>query len=240
MTIYAIGDIHGDLAQLEQALNRIEADGGADAPLVVLGDLVDRGPASRGVIELLRAGVAAGRDWTVIRGNHDRMFLNFLTDGTIEDANIKSGLPWSHTRLGGQTTLASYGVTFDDARALADIHAETAQAVPADHLQFLQDQPLFHEAGDLLFVHAGIRPGVPLADQQENDLIWIRDVFLDDPRQHPWLVVHGHTALEAPAHMGNRVNLDSGAAYGRALTSAVFEDGQIWTLGAEGRDALIP
>lgn len=239
MTIYAIGDIHGDLAQLDTALERIAADGGSDAKLVVLGDLVDRGADSRGVIDTLLQGIGAGRDWTVIRGNHDRMFLNFLETGVVDDANIKSGVPWTHQRLGGPATLASYGVVFDD-RPLADIQAEAAQAVPPAHLEFLHTQPLHHQAGELLFVHAGIRPGVALSDQVENDLIWIRDGFLDDARRHPWLVVHGHTALDAPAHMGNRVNLDSGAGYGRPLTTAVFEDGAVWTLGPNGRVPLTP
>ena len=107
--LYVIGDIHGEIAMLDTALNLIAADGGADAPLISLGDLVDRGPGSCAVIETLMQGQAAGRDWTVLKGNHDRMFQRYLEDGRIHDARVVSGVDWLNPRLGGYKTLVSYG-----------------------------------------------------------------------------------------------------------------------------------
>ena len=92
----------------------------------------------------------------------------------------------------------------------------------------------------VLFVHAGIRPGVALADQSQDDKLWIRGEFLDDRRPHPRLVVHGHTHVPAPEHHGNRVNLDSGAGYGHPLTTAVFEGRACWHLTETGRQPLMP
>jgi serine/threonine protein phosphatase 1 len=236
--LYVIGDLHGQIAMLDTALERILADGGADAPLISLGDLVDRGPGSRAVIDTLLQGQASGRNWVVLKGNHDRMFHRFLEDGRIHDARIMSGASWLHQRLGGAATLASYGVTGLHRRPISDLAADARAAVPATHLQFLQSLPLCHQVGDLLFVHAGIAPGVALPDQAEDDLLWIRDPFLNHTPPHPFLVVHGHTALETPAHYGNRINLDSGAGYGRPLTIAVFEGGRVWTLEPDGRRPL--
>lgn len=237
--IYAIGDIHGQFELLDQALAWIEADGGAGAPLVFLGDLVDRGPDPGGVIDRLIAAQAAGRDWTVIKGNHDRMFARFLLDGTVHDDQIKSGLSWLHPRLGGAATLAAYGVEDAGVRPLAPVLTEAQAAVPQVHIDFLNALPLLHETGDLLFVHAGIRPGVALAEQVEDDLLWIRADFLDHAGAHPWLVVHGHTALDYPRHHGNRINLDGGAGYGRPIYPAVFDDGDCWLLTETGRVPLM-
>ena len=238
--VYAIGDIHGQYALFETALRRIEADGGAAAPMVSLGDLVDRGPDSRRVITHMIEARAEGRDWTVLKGNHDRLFQGFLEQGSLGDARLRSDLDWLHPRMGGGVTLASYGVWAVPGRAVEELLIEAREAVPPDHLAFLRDMPAYHLRGDLLFVHAGIAPGVPLEAQSEDDLLWIRAPFLDHTAPHPWLVVHGHTALTAPAHYGNRVNLDSGAGYGRPLTVAVFEEGRVWTLEKEGRKPLMP
>lgn len=236
--IYAIGDIHGQIGFLEQALDWIEADGGTDADIVFLGDLVDRGPNSRAVVELVSSAQAAGRNWTVVTGNHDRMFTRFLDDGALHDAQIKSGLDWFDRRLGGLGTLASYGVTDAGSRPFAEVLEEARAKVPEAHRAFLKGLPYYEERDELLFVHAGIRPGVPLAEQVEDDLIWIRADFLDDARPHPWLVVHGHTAIDIPCHHGNRVNLDGGAGYGRPLYPAVFEGPKAWMLDEGGRMSL--
>ena len=238
--IYAVGDIHGHLDQLDRALALIEADGGPAARIVFLGDLVDRGPDSRGVIERLIQGQAAGRPWQVLRGNHDDMFCQFLADGTVENARIKSRLTWTHPRLGGLATLASYGVDPADDTPLPALCAAAQGAVPPAHLAFLHGLPRHVERNGLLFVHAGIRPGVPLGVQDPEDLIWIRDPFLEDPRPHPWLVVHGHTALDYPQHFGNRVDLDGGAGYGRPVHPAVFERRDCWLLTDAGRVPLTP
>ncbi len=244
MRSYAIGDIHGQFGLLQRAHDLIAADraqtGDAAAPVIHLGDLVDRGPDSRGVIDLLVAGIAAGQPWQVIKGNHDRMFVGFLQDIRYHDAGLRHDLAWLHPRLGGSATLASYGVAHAGDRPVASVHAEALAAVPPGHRQFLLTRPICVLRGQVLFVHAGIRPGVDLHDQTEDDLVWIRSPFLEDRRDHGVLVVHGHTALDAPAHMGNRVNLDSGAAYGGPLSVAVFEGRDVWLLGDNGRTRLVP
>ncbi|NKB29379.1 MAG: serine/threonine protein phosphatase [Rhodobacteraceae bacterium] len=242
--IYALGDIHGQLDQFHNAHRLIAEDrarvGDLAAQVVHVGDLTDRGPDSRGVLEALIAGQAAGKPWVVLKGNHDRLFYRFMDDPTWHDPAIKSGLHWLNQRLGGATTLASYGVSGaveDDAEA---VHRRAVDAVIPDHLAYLRALPLTHRFGDLFFAHAGIRPGVALSDQVEDDLVWIRNNFVDDTRDHGVLVVHGHTVIEAPTHYGNRVNLDGGAAYGRPLVPAVFEGRQVWTLTDEGRVPLRP
>jgi len=239
-TIYAVGDIHGHLNQLDRALALIAADGGPEAEVVFLGDLVDRGPDSRGVIDRLMQGQAAGRPWRVLRGNHDDMFRRFLHGGVVNNARIKSGLTWTHPRLGGLATLASYGIAAGEGTPESALFDAARGAVALDHLAYLDSLPRRIEQGELLFVHAGIRPGVPLAAQDPEDLLWIRGAFLDDPRPHPWLVVHGHTALEYPRHFGNRIDLDGGAGYGRPVVPAVFEGRDCWLLSDAGRVPLIP
>lgn len=236
--IYALGDIHGQTGFLDRALGLIERDGGADAEIVFLGDLVDRGPDSRGVIETLMAGLGAGRPWHVIKGNHDRMFSRFVRSGEQHDARILSGLGWMNPRLGGPMTLESYGVRNSANMPLEDAFAAAAEAVPAEHLAFVEGLPLYLERDGVLFVHAGILPEVPLADQVEDDLVWIRAVFHAHVLPHPWLVVHGHTALEYPEHFGNRIDLDGGAGYGRMIHPAVFEGRDCWLLTDEGRVPL--
>ncbi len=244
MTIYAVPDVHGHSAELDRVHELIEADrareGARGAPVVHLGDLNDRGPDTRGVIDRLIGGLARGEPWIVLRGNHDRMFLNFVRDGALRDVGLSSpNSTWLRPALGGTATLASYGVEVCERAPEAALDA-ARRAVPQAHLDFLAERPLWHEAGELLFVHAGIRPGVPLAQQTEDDLVWIRDGFLWDERDHGWLVVHGHTALDEPTHFGNRIDLDAGAGYGRPLVAAVFEGRACWILGPGGRQALQP
>lgn len=221
--IYAVGDIHGQRAFLDAALDRIERDGGPDATVVFVGDLVDRGPDSPGVIDRLREGVAAGHPWTVLCGNHDRMFQTFLRRGHLHNDNIKSGRIWLDERLGGLATLAAYGVEGLGRRSSDQILEDARQRVPASHLKFLDSLPLSHQTEDCFFVHAGIRPGVPLDGQAEDDMLWIRDEFLSDRRRHPKLIVHGHTPVDEPTHYGNRINTDCGAGYDRPLEPVVIE-----------------
>jgi serine/threonine protein phosphatase 1 len=258
--LYVIGDIHGQKEMLDHALGLIAADGGPDAQIVFLGDYTDRGPNSKGVIETLLAGRDAGKPWTFIKGNHDKMFAGFVTTGQEHDPRVKSQISWINRRLGGITTLASYGVegmpqfAFQgDGREVlksytlgdriidpATVQAQAQGLIPDDHIAFLQNLPLTHETDDLLFVHAGLRPGIPLDQQDPEDLIWIRDGFLENRADFGKLVVHGHTALDAPQHYGNRVNLDGGAGYGRQLVPAVFEGRDCWLLTPAGRQSLRP
>jgi len=240
MPIYAIGDIHGHLDKLEEVMARIVADGGPDAEVVFLGDLVDRGPDSKGVIEFVLNGLKQGRNWTVLTGNHDRMFRYFLEPSPRVDMRLRPDLYWLHDRLGGRETLASYGLTFDAEARLSEIHAAARATVPDEHVTFLTQLPYTKLHGNLLFVHAGIRPEVALEDQLDDDLCWIREDFLNYPYPHPWLVVHGHTPVVRPTHFGNHVNLDTGAGYGEAITAAVFENGRVWHLTSEGRQELTP
>ncbi|WP_270725417.1 metallophosphoesterase family protein [Shimia sp. Alg240-R146] len=238
--IYAIGDIHGQIDLLDDMLTRIEADGGPDAQIVFLGDYVDRGPDSQGVIERLRMGLDAGRNWICLKGNHDRMFEWFMEDTPRHDPHLLVDFFWLHKRLGGVQTLESYGIDVSYEDRLFAVHERAKATVPQEHVEFLKSLHIYHQHDDLLFVHAGIKPGVALADQHENDLVWIRQGFIDDDTRHPWLVVHGHTALQKATHFGNRIDLDGGAAYGRPLCAAVFEDGKVWQLKPEGRVALEP
>lgn len=242
MHIYAIGDIHGHLDLLKSAHHRINADMAlhGHGRIVHLGDLVDRGPDSRGVVEYLMTGVMAGRDWVVLKGNHDRLFSGFMVDPAWRDPGLKPEHSWLHPRLGGAATLASYGVRNPADRPIGPVHADAVAAVPAAHLAFLAGLPtsLAHE--EVLFVHAGIRPGIALARQTEDDLVWIRKEFLEDTRDHGALVVHGHTAIDKATHYGNRLNMDSSAAYGGPLSAAVIEGRRAFLLTDAGRVPLVP
>jgi len=244
MRTYAIGDIHGHLDLLKAAHALIAADraaiGDAEAPVVHVGDLVDRGPDSRGVIEFLMQGQQVGAPWVVLKGNHDRLFTLFMTDPADRDPGLRSELAWLHPRIGGGPTLASYGLHAPADRPLGQVHAEALEAVPAAHVDYLRNLPTWHLRDDVLFVHAGVRPGIDLREQTEDDLLWIRHEFLDDTRDHGALVVHGHTALEAATHYGNRLNLDSSAAYGGPLTAVVIEGREVWHLTDAGRVRLGP
>lgn len=238
--IYAVGDIHGHLASLDHALELIEADGGPEAEIVFLGDYVDRGPDVRGTLQRLIDGRNAGRPWTFLKGNHDRMFARFLSDATLHDDRIASGKPWMNPSLGGAQTLASYGVHDAGSRPIDEVFEEARKKVLAEHVAFADGLPLWHETKDKIFVHAGIRPGIPMERQDEDDLVWIRDGFLEDTRDHGKLIVHGHTALDHPVAYPNRINLDGGAGFGNPLWPAVFEGRDCWLLKDRGREPLRP
>ncbi|MDP7152568.1 MAG: metallophosphoesterase [Paracoccaceae bacterium] len=233
--LYVIPDIHGHADKLAHALDLIEADGGPDAKIVFLGDYIDRGPDSKGVLQHLIDGHAAGRNWTFLKGNHDRLMAYFFADPMLFDAQFLIGYSWFHERLGGIETLASYGVEVREGRRHSEVLAEARQAVPQSHLDFINGLTLTHLAGECLFVHAGIRPEVALERQIEQDLVWIREEFHDYRKPHPWLVVHGHTVVPQPTHYGNRINLDAGAGYGRPLAAAVIEGRDCWLLTDTGR-----
>lgn len=236
--IFVIGDIHGQIDRLHEALELIAAEGGPDARIVFVGDFVDRGPDSRGVIELLMQGQAEGRDWTCLMGNHDRFLLRFLGNPRYMDPNVSRPLLWIDPPLGGARTLASYGVDVSEDRALADIHADALEAVPQAHRDWIAGLPRYHETEEHIFVHAGLRPGVPLKHQKEDDLVWIRAPFLDWKGDWGRLVVHGHTALEVPQLYPNRLNMDGGAGYGRPLYPGQLLGREAFLLGPMGRVRL--
>lgn len=240
MTIYAIGDIHGHVDKLDRALALIEADGGPGAEIVFVGDYVDRGPDSRAVIQALIDGTQAGKPWTCLAGNHDRMMAWFFEDEPRHDPHLLIGFHWFHDRIGGIETLASYGIDVPKQIRMNDLQRSARPHIPDDHLSFLRGLKTTQEAGPLLFVHAGIRPGVPLAEQTEEDLVWIRQEFHHHTDPHPWLIVHGHTPVETPTHFGNRVDIDSGAAFGRPLIPVAIEGRDVYALTDAGRVPLTP
>ncbi|MBF9036296.1 serine/threonine protein phosphatase [Rhodobacterales bacterium HKCCE2091] len=238
MTLYAIGDIHGQYDKLRRAHDRVAADrareGTEDAELVHIGDLVDRGPDSAGVIGLL-AGLAADDPRVIVlRGNHDHMFHEFLTE-PAEAPTVRGRFHYLSKNIGGRETLASYRVPGWRDESL---FRNARQTVPEDHRAFLAALPYTHRAGECLFVHAGIRPGIALEDQDPMDLIWIRDEFLWDTADHGPLVVHGHTPAERVEHWGNRLNLDTGAGYGGPVSAVAIEGRRVFLLTDTGREPI--
>jgi serine/threonine protein phosphatase 1 len=233
MTLYAIGDIHGHRDQLRAAHELVAADrarhGAGDAPLVHVGDLVDRGPDSAGVVDDLMRLCAADPSCVVLMGNHDAMMVDFLADAPGA---------WLFPANGGRATLASYGVDPDLPEAALQ-HAARA-AVPAAHRAFLRGLPRSFAHDGCFCVHAGIRPGVPLDAQDPDDLIWIRREFLDDPRDHGPLIVHGHSPVAQVEHHGNRLAIDTGAGHGRALSAVVIEGREAALLTPDGREPIRP
>jgi serine/threonine protein phosphatase 1 len=231
MRIFAVGDIHGRLDLLEAMHRRIAGDLASSPPedwrIVHLGDYGDRGPHTSGVIAHLTARKQRDPRVITLRGNHDQSFLDFL--GVGDRVRL-------FERYGGFETAASYGVTadFSSPEAASATREALVAAMPADHLRFLADLPLFSELGDFFFCHAGIRPGVPLSEQDPHDLLWIRETFLNDPRLHPKIIVHGHTPVAEPELMANRVDVDTGAYYSGLLTALVIEGKEKKVLSVSG------
>lgn len=241
--IYAIGDIHGHRDMLAEAHRRIAEDwrefgGRGEATVVHIGDLCDRGPDTKGVIQFLLDGIAEGRKWIVLKGNHDRMFSTFLETGEVTDDRLAADLVWTDPRLGGQTTLASYTRRKGRLESDEKFRNRARAAVPDDHAGFLAGLPVWYRAEGKIFVHAGIRPGFPMDAQDEDDLLWIRDEFLWHLGEHEALIVHGHTPVEEPTHYGNRVNIDTGAGWGHELVPVAFEKNRLFALFATGRLAM--
>jgi serine/threonine protein phosphatase 1 len=211
--VYAIGDIHGCLDRLVALHQRIAADLAArpvERPLVLhVGDYVDRGPDSAGVVRHLLEGFP-GAEMVNLMGNHEHMML----DG-LDLADPDAFDHWMQN--GGRASLRSWNVPNDAARhRLRDL-------IPAEHLRFLRRLAPHHREGGYLFVHAGIRPGVPIEDQSPLDLMWIREPFLSWPGDHGAVVVHGHTPMEGPVVKSNRIGIDTGAVLGGSLTCAILE-----------------
>ena len=237
--IYAIGDVHGhrdELAKVHDWIAHDQAVHGS-APVVHVGDLTDRGPDSRGVLDFLISGQAAGENWIALKGNHDRMFSLFLESEPKRDHRLRPELDWLHPRVGGLATLESYGVKTD--RDM-DIHSAARTAVPELHREFLKSLPTMFHTDQLLVVHAGIRPNVALESQEEDDLLWIRDEFIFNTDDHGVFVVHGHTPVESVSHCGNRLNIDTGAGYGQPLSAVVIEGQEVFQITARGRKAIPP
>lgn len=228
--VYAIGDIHGEAALLEALLGKIRDDAAAreGAPLAVfLGDYVDRGPDSRSVLDLLCDAPLPGFAIDALTGNHEQGMLAFLTDPL-------SGMAW--LEFGGLATLSSYGVaiqpgTVTPAR-LRDYRDQLAERLPDEHRRFLHRLKPWVVHGDYLFVHAGVRPKIPLAAQRMEDFLWIRDPFLAWPDRHEKMVVHGHSVRFAPELLPNRIGIDTGAYATGVLTAVALEGRDLRVLQA--------
>jgi len=224
--IYAIGDIHGCGDRLRALHDLILADservaarsGAAERTVAIyLGDYVDRGVESREVVDVLLSKPLPGFDCVYLKGNHEDFLLRFLERG--EDS-----APWLLN--GGDATLRSYGV--DPYAGGRDpgprgLRAALAAAMPEAHLRFFCGLRLSHVEGDYLFVHAGLRPGIALGEQDPEDLLWIRTPFLDSRADHGKIVVHGHTPTSVPEVRDNRIGIDTGAVYGGPLTALVLQ-----------------
>jgi len=219
--IYAVGDIHGRIDLLNKLHARIVADAETAQNLrrviVYLGDYVDRGPGTFDVLDVLINEPLAGFERVHLKGNHEDMMLEFLT-GPPKPTWISNG---------GIATLASYGVeppvTLCHPADLETFRRRLQRALPSDHLGFLQGLRLCHTEGDYFFVHAGVRPGVPLEDQIPYEMMWIRDRFLLSDADFGKRVVHGHTPNLVPEVFENRIGIDTGAFYTECLTCLVLE-----------------
>jgi len=234
LRLYAIGDVHGrfDLlnAMHEAIAAEIERDRPADWRIIHLGDYVDRGPDSKGVLDFLSERSVTNPRIVTLAGNHDVGFIDFL------DVPDERGL---FANWGGDATARSYGVEADfrDPLRLSYGHVALVRAVPARHRRFLEQLAFSAEFGDFFFCHAGIRPGVALDRQSKDDLIWIRDRFLDHPGLHPKVVVHGHTPHYEAQVLANRVNVDTLAYQSGALTAFVVDGTEKRILNVRGLGA---
>lgn len=226
--IYAIGDIHGCLAQFAALVDAIETDdalrGEADTLIILLGDLIDRGLDSAGVISFARS-LASRRNLRILMGNHEEMFLEALRDDEI----LRHFL-----RFGGRETALSYPI---DARTytaadLNDVRAMMLGAIPAEDIAFIQSFEDYIAIGDYLFVHAGIRPGIPIEEQHTSDLRWIRGPFLTSSENFGAVVVHGHTIANEVQIRPNRIGIDTGAYKTGRLTALALQGTARWLIEA--------
>jgi serine/threonine protein phosphatase 1 len=227
--VYAIGDIHGRLDLFAALIRAIEEDdrarGLADVTVILLGDLIDRGPHSAGVLKAVRMWQAV-RKLRVICGNHEEMFLD-----SFDDLNVFRGF----MLYGGRETVLSYPV---DAAAFEAAELEEAQAmmigaVPREDIEFIARFEDYVVIGDYLFVHAGIRPGQPLQEQSPQAMRWIREPFLSHAGLHDRIVVHGHTICDEVELERNRIGIDTGAYMSGRLTAIGLEGDQRWLIEAQ-------
>jgi serine/threonine protein phosphatase 1 len=218
--VYCVGDIHGRLDLLDALHERMAEDCSGyagEVEFIYLGDYVDRGEQSHGVIQRLIDHPLSPATTVFLRGNHEQAMLDFM-----EHPDHASG--WLH--FGGLATLTSYGVQLQptlSASVPEELAERLRQKIPDSHLAFLAETQLYHTAGSYCFVHAGIRPGLPLDRQHPDDLLWIREEFLADPGPHPFIVVHGHTPRDQVECLPQRIGLDTGAYYSDVLTCLVLE-----------------
>lgn len=231
--VYAVGDIHGRLDLLDELLGMIQLDsdgrgGGAETTLIFLGDLVDRGPNSRGVIDRLLSVSRQLPNSRFLLGNHDEVFLKAARG----DEKALRFL----TRIGGKETILSYGMSEDEylTAGYDELTAFLVSAVPEEHIRFLSKFEDYACVGGYLFVHAGLRPGVDITQQNGADLRWIRGDFLNFRKLHSHLVVHGHTISSEADVRSNRIGIDTGAFASGRLTAIGLEGPERWFVSAQG------
>lgn len=232
MRVYAVGDIHGRLDLLDELLERMEADnagrGNADTTVIFLGDLIDRGPNSAQVVQRLMELGSGSDQIRFLLGNHEEVFLKSLRG----DAKA---LPF-FVRIGGKPTILSYGIDEADysAAEYPELLTMLRAKVPQTHIEFLSAFEDMIVVGDYAFVHAGVRPGVPLDRQEPANLRWIREEFLDHEAPFEKIVVHGHTIYDEVEERGGRIGIDTGAYASGRLTAMGFEGTDRWVIQTSG------
>jgi serine/threonine protein phosphatase 1 len=220
MRLYIIGDIHGRSDLLDRVVDQINRDiekfGTRECLTVTLGDYIDRGPDSRGVLDRLSKNPFPTR-FIALKGNHEALFETFLQHPSVAEQ-------WRH--LGGLETLHSYGIVVNDlmlGRGFEEAARALHTAVPKKHLDFLSSLKNCISIGGYFLCHAGVRPGVPLDRQNIDDLLWIRDEFLNSELTYEKMIIHGHSPNEWPEVKPNRVNIDTGAFATGRLTCLVID-----------------
>jgi len=233
MRVYAVGDIHGRLDLLEILLDLIDEDqkerGSLPATIIFLGDYVDRGPSSKEVIDTLIGGLDSALSPVFIKGNHESLLLSFLYDPAPDNFWLKSG---------GDAALLSYGIDSDLVQfarlgtptGIHEAALRFREMLPASHLRFYRELRLCWRIGGYFFAHGGVRPGVPLHEQREEDLLWIRDLFLTSNKDFGAVVVHGHTPARDPQSLPNRIGVDTYAFKSNKLTAVGLEGKERWFL----------
>lgn len=241
--VYAIGDVHGRLDLLVELLDMIGRDDWRrkqrdETCLILLGDYVDRGPQSRDVIDFI---IKLREQWpsmTCLMGNHEQVF-QMAINGDEQAVRF-----FTRDGVGGCETLMSYGITKRQIKELApgELWDMIDKAVPQEHKDFLASLNSQAIIGDYAFVHAGIQPGVPLADQEDTDLYWIRDAFLEFEEPHPYMIVHGHSIREDVEMRTNRIGIDTGAYATGRLTAIGLEGTECWFMstGESATEAEAP
>ena len=233
--VYAVGDIHGRLDLLDVLLDKIAEDdarrGRSDTEIIFLGDLVDRGPESAGVVERLRLLAGHDRRLRFLTGNHEEIFLKALS-GDRQSLRLL-------IKVGGKETLFSYGITPDEYLAcdFDELLEMMRTRVPQNHIEFLEKFEDYIELGDYIFVHAGVRPDLPIADQRTSDLRWIRREFLESKADFGGVVVHGHNVTAAIDRRPNRIGIDTGAFASGRLTALGLEGAEQWEIVAVAASA---
>jgi serine/threonine protein phosphatase 1 len=204
--IYAIGDIHGCLDSLKQLVEKVNPN--LEDKVIFLGDYIDRGPDSKGVVEFLLRFSTTHKNTIFIKGNHEWMIKKFYETRSREDWEL-----WEYN--GARKTLESYGNNIEN--------------IPIEHLKFFEKTKLYHVEGRYLFVHGGVKPGINLSDQKAEDILWIRDEFIYSEKPlNGYTVVFGHTPMHKPLIESDKIGIDTGCVYGGSLTCLRLDDKKIF------------